>query len=99
MEIKMCSQQWRAQKIFMGVSFSGICWSFVFGVRCLRRHNLTSYSCFQTNVLAKFVDTNIIYIFFHTHAPYFMCYWTVYKLSTLQVRISEENTLNPTTQL
>jgi len=24
-------------------------------VRCLWRHNLTSYSCFQTNVLAKFV--------------------------------------------
>jgi len=26
-----------------GFSFSGIWWSFVFGVRCLWRHNLTSY--------------------------------------------------------
>jgi len=51
-------------------SFSGICWSFVFGVRCLWRHNLTSYSCFQTNVLAKFVD--IICIFFYTRSPYFV---------------------------
>jgi len=28
-------QQWRAQKIFMAVSFSGMRWSFVFDVRCL----------------------------------------------------------------
>jgi len=48
-----------------GVSFCGIWWSFVFGVRCFWRHNLTSYSCFQ----AKFVDT--IGIFFYTHSPYF----------------------------
>ena len=68
----------------------------VFGVRCLWRHNLTSYSCFQTNVLAKFVDT--IRIFFYIHSPYFMCHWTEYKLSALQVRISEENKLNATTQ-
>jgi len=32
-------------------SFSGIWWSFLFRVRCLWRHNWTSYSCFQTNVL------------------------------------------------
>jgi len=81
---------------FHGGSFSGIWWSFAFGVRCLWRHNLTSYSCFQTNVLAKFVDTTCI--FFHTHPPYFMCYCTEYTLSALQVRISEENTLNATTQ-
>jgi len=31
-----------------GVAFSGICWWFAFGVRCLWRHNLTSYSYFQT---------------------------------------------------
>jgi len=47
------------------VSFSGIWWSFLFGMRCLGRHNLTSYSCFQTNVLAKFAD--IICIFVYTH--------------------------------
>jgi len=54
-----------AENCHGGVSFSGRWWSFVFGVRCLRRHNLTSYSCFQ----AKFVG--IIDIFFYTHSPYF----------------------------
>jgi len=54
------SGQWRMQKIFMGwVSISGTWWSFVFGVL-----KLTSYSCFQTNVLAKFVD--LICVFFYT---------------------------------
>jgi len=81
---------------YWGGSFSGIWWSFAFGVRSLWRHNLTSYSCFQTNVLAKFVD--IIGLFFYTHSPYFMCHWTEYKLSALHVRISEENKLNTTTQ-
>jgi len=90
------SDQWRTQKMFMGVSFSGIWLSFVFDVLCLWRHSLTSYSCFQTNVLETFVE--IICIFFYTHSPYFMCHWTEYKLSTLQVRISEENKLNATTQ-
>ena len=79
-----------------GGLFSGIWWSFVFGVRCLWRHNLTSYSCLQTNVLAKFID--IICIFFYIHAPHFMCHLTEYKLSALEVRISEENKLNATTQ-
>jgi len=55
------------RKFSWGVSFSGIWCSFVFGVRCLCRHNLTSYSCFQTNVFAKFVDT--VCIFFYTHCP------------------------------
>jgi len=40
---------------FHGGFHSGTWWSFVFGVRSLWRHNLTSYSCFQTNLLAKFV--------------------------------------------
>ena len=35
---------------------------------------------------------------FCIHSPYFMCHCTEYKLLALQVRISEENTLNPTTQ-
>ena len=75
--------QWRTQKIFLGgVSFSGIWWSFVFGVRCLWRHNLTSHLCFQTNVLTKFVDA--LCIFFCTHSPYFVCHGTEYKLSSLQ---------------
>jgi len=29
-----------AENCHGGVSFSGRWWSFVFGVRCLRRHNL-----------------------------------------------------------
>ena len=78
----------------MGFSFSGIWWLFLFDVRCTWRHNLTSFSCFQTNVLAKFVD--IICIFFYTHSPYFMCHCIEYKLSTLQVRISGEDTPNAT---
>jgi len=57
---------------------------------------VTSYSCFQTNVLAKFVD--IICIFFYTHSPYFMCHCTESKLSAFQVRISEEIKLNAATQ-
>jgi len=32
------------------------------------------------------------------HSPYFMCQCTEYKLSALQVMISEENKLNATTQ-
>ena len=71
--------------------------AFALGVRCLWRHNLTSYSCFQTNVLAKFLYTICILIFY-THFPYFMCHCTESKLSALQVRISEENALNATTQ-
>jgi len=84
------------RKFSWGVSFSGTWWLFVFSVRCLWRHNLTSYSCFQTNVLAKFLD--IICTLFYTHSPKFMHHWTEYKLSALQVRISEENTLKATTQ-
>jgi len=74
--------------------FKVIWWSF--GVRFLWRHNLTSFSCFQTNVLAKFVD--IICIFLYIHSPYFMYHCTEYKLSTLQVRLSEKNKLNAMTQ-
>ena len=54
--------------------------SFVFGARCSWRHNLTSESCFQTNVLAKFVD--IMCICFYMHFPYFMCHCT--KYTTIQ---------------
>ena len=68
----------------------------MFSVRYLWRHNLTSYSCFQTNVLAKSVDT--ISILFCTHSLYFLCHCTESKLSALHVRISEEKTLNATTQ-
>ena len=71
-------------------------WQFVFGVRCLWRHNLTSFTCFQTNVLATFVD--IICTFFYIHSPYFMSHCTEYKLWALQVRLSEKNTINATTQ-
>ena len=70
--------------------------SFVFSVCCLWRHNLTSFPCFRANILAKFVD--IICIFFYIHSLYFMCHCTEYKLSALQVRLSEKNKLNATTQ-
>jgi len=73
-------QQWRTQKIFMGCSF-------VFGLRCLRRHNLTSYSCFQTNVLAKFVY--IICIYSSTRAAFILCVTAVninYQRFKLNIR-------------
>ena len=57
---------------------------------------MTSYSYFQTNILAKFVD--IISIFFYKHSPYFLCHCSEYKLLALQVRILEENKRNATTQ-
>jgi len=57
---------------------------------------MTSISSFQTNVWAQLVD--LICIFVYTHSPYFMCHCTEYKLSALQVRTSEENKLNATTQ-
>jgi len=84
--------QWRTQKIFIRVGF--VQWHMVvIFVWCALF--VTSYSCFQANVLAKFVD--IMCIFFHTHSPYFVCHCTEYELSTLQVKISAENTLNATT--
>jgi len=54
--IKSISKSSGARRKFSwGGWFRVIWWSFVFGVRCLWRHNLTSCSCIQTNVLAKFV--------------------------------------------
>ena len=81
------------RKFSLGGSwFRIIWWLFVFGVWCLWHHNLTSFPCFQTNVLAKFVD--IICIFFYIHSPYFICHCTEYKQSALQVTLSEKNKLN-----
>ena len=40
---------------------SGEWWSLLLNIRCLRRHNMTSHSRLQTNVLAKFVDTTCIF--------------------------------------
>ena len=51
---------------------------------------------FPNQLFGGVVD--IICIFFYTYSPYFMCHCTEYKLSTLQVRISQENKLNATTQ-
>jgi len=40
---------------------SGVWWSLLLDLRCSWRHNMTSYSRLQTNVLAKFVDTTCIF--------------------------------------
>ena len=85
-----------AENFHGGVWFSGIWWSFVFGERCLWPHNLTSYSWFPSNVLAKFVD--ITCVFFYIHSPSCMCDCTEYKLSALEARLSEENKFDATTQ-
>ena len=67
------------QRIFMERgSLSGIWWLFVFGVRCLWRPNLTSYSGFQ----AKFV--NIIGIFFYTHFLIFVKNQALYTPLVIQ---------------
>jgi len=64
--VQECSHRMAyAENFHGGGSFICIWWSFVFGVRCLWRHNLTSYSCFET----KFVD--VIGTFFYYHSPYF----------------------------
>jgi len=81
---------------FHGGGWFRVIWrSFVFGVRCLWRHKLTSFPCFQTNVLAKFVDIKCIFL--HIHSLYFICHCTEYKLSALQVRLSEKNKLKAKT--
>jgi len=85
-----------AENFHGGVWFKVIWWLFAFDVRCLWRHNLTSFPCFQTNVLAKFVD--IVCIFFYIHSTYYICLCTEYELSALQVRLSGKNKLNATTQ-
>ena len=64
------SKRWSAHPVAYAKSFMGgvwlrvVWWLFVYGLRCLWRHNLTSFPCFQTNVLAKFVDI-IMHIFLH----------------------------------
>ena len=59
------------KKISWGFSFSRIWWSFLFRFRCLWRHNWTSYSSFQTNVLAMLLTH--MYILLHAvslfHVP------------------------------
>jgi len=81
----------------MGVFIQWHMVAICIGVHCVWRQKLKSYSFFQTNVLAKFVYITCM-LFHDTHSPYFMCHGTEYKLSALQVRISEVNKLNATTQ-
>ena len=78
--------------LFRGL-FSDIWWLFVFGVRCS-----------QFDVTIMFPNLRFGEVYWHNmnilpHALYFMCHCTEYKLTALQVRISEENTVNATTQL
>jgi len=51
---------------------SGVWWSLLLDIRCLRCHNMTSYSRLQTNVLAKIVDTTSILLY--TQSPYSLLY-------------------------
>jgi len=85
-----------AENFHGGGWFKVVWWLIVFGVRCLWRHNLTFFPCFQTNVLAKFVD--IVCIIFNIHSPYYICRCIEYELSALQVRLPGKNKLNATTQ-
>jgi len=94
-----CQMQWRTQRVSWGGFIQRHMvdwWWFVFGVRRLWRHKSASYSCYETNVFAKFIDT--ICITFCTYSLYLMCRCTEYELLALQVMISEENKLNAVTQ-
>ena len=81
-------RQWRTQKIFMG---GFIQWHMVVICICCALF-VTSQDdvvfMFPNLRFAKFVDIRCIFVY--THSFYFMCHWTEYKLSALQVRISEE---------
>jgi len=92
--VAKCHTQWRMQKIFKGGIF--IQWHMVVICFWCALFVTSKFDNFQTNVLAKLVD--IVCIFCYNHSPYFMCHCTEYKLSALQVGISDENKLNPTTQ-
>jgi len=46
---------------------SGVWWSLSLDIRCLWRHNITTYSHLQNNILMKFVDTTCILLC--THFP------------------------------
>jgi len=54
------------------------------------------FSMFRNQRFGEVFD--IICKFFYIHSPYFMCHCTEYKLSALQVRLSEKNKVNATTQ-
>jgi len=45
------------------VMSSGVWWLLLLIFFCLWRHNITSYSRWQTNVLSKFFDTTCIFVF------------------------------------
>ena len=72
--------QWRTQKIFMGCFHSVAIYNLC--ALCFWRHDLTSYWCFQTNVLVKFVDVVCIS---STRALLVLCQCTGYELLALQV--------------
>jgi len=95
----MSSEQRRTHKMFMGgfhsVAYGGHLF-VVYGL-CdvtIWRHIWRPVS--KPTFWRSFVD--IIYIFFYTHSPYFMCHCTESKLSALQVRVSKENKLSAATQ-
>ena len=89
--------QRRMQKILMGRGI--ILWhmvSFVFSARCLWRHNLTSFSCFQTNVLAAFLD--IICTIFCTQSLYFCVIALNMNYQPSRLGYWRKKKLNATTQ-
>jgi len=93
----MYLSQWRTQKIFMGGGF--IQWHTV--VICLW---CAVFVTSRFDVIFMFPNQRFGEVCWHNMhiplqaLPYFMSHCTEYKLSALQVRISEENKLNATTQ-
>ena len=90
----MVREQWRTQKIFMGGFHSVAYGGHLYWVCAVCYVTIWRHIHVSKPTLCRSLYTHI-----PRHAlPHFMCHCTEYKLSALQVRISEENKLNATTQ-
>ena len=91
-------RQWHTQNIFMGGVHSLAYGGHLYLVCVVCDVTIWRHIDFsKPTFLAKFVDI-ICMLFYDTHFPYVLCHRPEYNLSALQVRISEENIFNATTQ-
>jgi len=90
------ADQWRTQNIFMG-GFHSV----AYGIHLFW---CALFVTSQFDVMFMFPNQPFGDVCWHNthifdiHSPYLVCHCTEYKLLAFQVRISEENTLNATTQ-
>jgi len=95
--VTFAHDQWGTQKISMGGFGSESYGGYLYLVCAICDSQFDVMSMFPNQRFGKVCWHNKC-IFFYTHSPYFMCHCTECKQSTLQVRLSEENKLNATTQ-